>query len=226
MKKVVIAVALTLISACAAASQSVIVIVDSIGANIAQGQASQHFLTLVSNERDVLFRVIGSPGSSLGNTDKTGFNNQSIVNAINLVSGYWGWYDRVIIQAGTNDFSRNVPLTDTTNALRRILNKVRADGKLASVLDPIYRDGENTPNELGNTLGSYRYTMAIVCRQEYGDVCQFVPKSTSGMGSLTDHYDSNEVAQGGRLHPNVTGNRKMADWIKAEIFPAPATLKK
>lgn len=223
MKKVVIAVALTLISACATASQSVIVIVDSIGANIAQGQASQHFLTLVSNERDVLFRVIGSPGSSLGNTDKTGFNSQRTVDAIDLVGGYWGWYGRVIIQAGTNDFGRNVPWEDTVTSLRRILDKVRADGKKASVLDPIYRDGENVPNALGNTLNTYRYFMAIVCQQDYGDICQFVPRSTSGMGTQNNNYDSNEVAQGKRLHPNPAGNRKMADWLKAEIFPPAST---
>lgn len=221
-RAVFLAVAL-FISAAANAAQPVIVIADSIGSNIAQGQASQHFLSLVQNERDVLFRVIGSPGSSLGNTDKTGFNSQRTVDAIDLVGGYWGWYTRVIIQAGTNDFGRNVPWEDTVTSLRRILDKVRADGKKASVLDPIYRDGENVPNALGNTLNTYRYFMAIVCQQEYGDICQFVPRSTGGMGTLNNNYDSNEVAQGKRLHPNVTGNRKMADWLKAEIFPATST---
>lgn len=223
-RAVFLAVAL-FFSVAANAAQPVIVIADSIGSNIAQGQASQHFLSLVQNERDVLFRVIGSPGSSLGSTDKTGFNSQRVADAIDLISGTYGWYSKLIVQAGTNDFGRSVPLDATVTSLRRILDKVREDGKQAYVLDPIYRDGENVPNAQGHTLNVYRYYSAVVCQQEYGDVCKFVPRSTSGMGSLNNDYDSTEVALGKRLHPNVTGNRKLADWIKAEVFPTAAARK-
>lgn len=221
-------------SAAASASQPVILIADSIGSNIAEGQASQHFTSLVQNERDVLFRVIGSPGSSLGSTDKTGFNSQRTIDAIDLIRGTYGWYSKLIVQAGTNDFGRNVPVANTVESLRRILDKVRADGKQAFVLDPIYRDGENIPNSVNdsicpngqNTLNCYRFYMSVVCSQEYSDICTFVPRSTSGMGSLSNNYDSAEVAQNKRLHPNVTGNRKMADWIKANVFPVSSALKK
>lgn len=202
------------------AGQTWIVIGDSIMSDVPQGTSAQHSLHLVAAEKNVMFKSLASPGSSLGHTDKTGFNSDRATAAIDLISGSWGWYNGVLIQAGTNDFGRNVPWEDTVTSMRRILERVRIDGKKALVLDPIYRDGEDTPNALGNVLNTYRYFMWHVCTQEYADVCRFANRTNSVMGTLNNNYDSAEVVQTKRLHPNAIGHRKLADWIKLEAAAA------
>lgn len=230
MKNAVLALLLSLFAAHANANMTCILFGDSIGSTVAQGTANQHFLHLLTAERNVFFRSVASPGATLGHSDYTGFNSQRAVEIINQVRGLYGWYGCVIIQAGTNDFGRDDPVsvTKTVESLRRILAKVRADGRKALVMEPIYRDGENTPNSVndalcgatGNTLNCYRYFMGVVCQQEYGDVCHFAKRSNTPMGALNNNYSSVEVMNQERLHPNAVGHRKMADWIKAEAAAA------
>lgn len=224
MKKISLILLLSCICSLANASQTWIVIGDSIMSSVAQGTASQHALHLVAAERDVIFKNIASPGASLGSTDTTGFNSSYTDSAISQIGGMYSWYNGVLIQAGTNDFGRNVSVAETISSMRRILTKVQADDRKALVLDPIYRDGENIPNSLneaacgvnGNTLNCYRYFIAYVCEQEFSAICKFAARGDTVMGSLTNNYDSTEVAQNKRLHPNPTGHRKLADWIKAK----------
>lgn len=219
-KKAVLGLVLAILSVQAMAGTTCAVIGDSIMSMVPQGTAAQHALHLVAAERDVVFKNVSSPGASLGSADKTGFNSSRTTSAMDLIGGTWGWYNCVIVQAGTNDYGRNLPWEDAVISLRRILDRVREDGKHAMVLDPIYRDGENTPNDLGNTLNTYRYMMSVVCQQEYGDICHFAPRASTVMGAFNNNYDSTEVAQNKRLHPNAAGHRKLADWIKAEAAAA------
>lgn len=205
----------------ASATQTWIVIGDSIVSNVPQGQAKDMALNLVGAERDVIFKSIASPGAAMGMTDNTGFYNTSTLNTINQLYGFWGAYDGIIIQAGTNDFGRNVPWTDTANSTKAIIAKAKAHGKKVLVLDPIWRAGEDTPNTLGNTLNTYRFFMATECMNE-PTVCKFAHRENTVMGTSAGsaYYDSAEVAAGTQLHPNVAGHCKLATWIKLEAAAA------
>ena len=202
------------------AGQTWIVIGDSIMSGVAKGTSKQHALNLIAAEKDIYFTNLSSPGSSLGHTDKTGFNSTRTTGAIDLLYGYWARYDGVIIQAGTNDYARAVPVADTMASMRRILDKVTADGKKAIVLDPIYRDGEDLANSTGSVLNAYRYFMWHVCENEYSSRCHFAHRGNTVMGAFNNYYDSSEVAANNRVHPNAIGHRKLADWIKLEAAAA------
>lgn len=210
-----------LLTANAQASQTWIVIGDSILSAVPQGTASQLALNLVGAERDVIFKSIASPGAALGVTDQTGFNNATTLNAIKQISGYFGAYNGIIVQAGTNDYGRALNWGDTSNSIKAIIARAKADGKKVLVLDPIWRAGEDTANAQGNTLNTYRYFMFLACNDE-PTVCFFAHRENTVMGTSAGaaYYDVNEVATGTQLHPNVTGHRKLADWIKAEAAAA------
>lgn len=210
------------LTACAPAkaSQTWVVIHDSIGSSVAQGTASQLAYHLVSAERDIVFKSIASPSSALGATDRSGYNNTSTTGAIDLIRGAWNYYDGVIIAAGTNDYIRDIQPSSTVAALRRILGKVRADGKKALIMPILWRANENTPNGIGYTVTSYRYVIALTCVNEYPDVCYHAGLNNSPLmtsaGAATD-YDATETAQGKQLHLNASGHRKLADYIKLEL---------
>lgn len=212
------AVALLAAVSSQAATQTWIVIGDSILSSVPQGTASQMALNLVSNERDVIFKSIASPGAALGIADNTGFNSTSTTATLDHIAGAWLAYNGILIQAGVNDYNRNVTWQAMVDSLRRIMNHARALNKKVLVLDPIWRAGEDVPNGAGNTLNTYRFFMSVVCTQEYADICRFAHRENTVMGTSAGaaNYDANEVATGTQLHPNVTGHRKLADWIKAE----------
>lgn len=223
MKRIIAIALLAMASFTVSASQTWIVIGDSILSSVSQGTAKQLATHLVSAEKDIVFKSLASPGSSIGHTDHTGFNSVRTDYAIDLIRGAWNAYNGVLIQAGTNDFSRNVPTAQTIEGLRRILAKVRADGKKALVLPMTWRADQDVPNAVGATLVTYKYVMALVCVNEFGDVCWYGgwDKSplTTNAGAATD-YDVNETAQGKQLHLNASGHRKLADWIKLEAAAA------
>lgn len=201
-----------------AATKAVVVIGDSILAQgVPQGVAKQHALAIITQERDVTFKNIASPGAALGINDKTGFLPASTVSTLNQLAGYWGAVDGIIIQAGTNDFGRNVPWADSYNSTVQILNWANANGKKVLILDPIWRAGEDTPNALGNTLNTYRYFQLVACNN-YPAICRFGHRENSVLGTSAGaaNYDSAEVASGTQLHPNVNGHRILATWIEAE----------
>lgn len=201
-------------------SKTWIVIGDSIMSFVADGVSRQHALTLVQNERDVIFKNIGSPGATMGATDGTGFNSDQVLDTINRISGFFGSWDGVIVQAGTNDHAAGKSLDDVSNSLRRILGHVRAKGKKALVLDLIWRAGENDQNSTGNNLHMYRLCMAIVAKYEFPDCCTFISRTGTPLDVQSDNYAAAEVAAGKQLHPNATGHRIMADWIKTAAATA------
>ena len=209
-----------LLSGFASASQTWVVVHDSIGSGVAQGTAKQLAYHLLSAETDTVIKNLSSPGSSLGHKDRTGYNSAMTTNAIDLIRGAWNAYDGVVIAAGTNDYTRWVQPADTVAGLRRILNKVRADGKKALVIPILWRANEDVPNGAGFTVTSYRYFIALTCINEYPDVCHHAELAGSTLmtnaGAATD-YDATETAQGKQLHLNASGHRKLADWIKVEL---------
>jgi hypothetical protein len=200
------------------ASKAVVVIGDSImSQNVPQGVAKQHALAIVTQERDVTFKNLSSPGTSLGNNDKTGFLPATTVSTLNQLGGYYGAVDSIIIQAGTNDFTRNVPWADSYNSTVQILNWAQANGKKVLVLDMIWRAGEDTPNALGNTLNTYRYFQLVACNA-YPTTCYFGHRENSILGTSAGaaNYDATEVATGTQVHPNVAGHRILATWLELE----------
>lgn len=194
---------------------------DSILSSVPQGNAAQLALHLVSAERNVIFKNISSPAAALGITDNTGFNSGNTTATLNNIAGYFAAVDGILIQAGTNDFSRNVPWPDTCASLRRILDWAKALNKKVLILDPIWRADENTPNGQGCALNTYRFFMATVAG-EYPGVAFFAHRENTPMGTNVGaaNYDAAEVATNKQLHPNVNGHRLLANWIKAEAATA------
>lgn len=200
----------------AAPQKNWVVIGDSIMSGVPDGSAGQLSLNLVSAERNVVFKSIASPGHALGARDHTGFNNQTTIESIKSIGGFFSDFDGILIQAGTNDFGRNIPLADTVESLNRIMAFARKNGKKVLVLDPLWRANENTKNKLGLTLHHYRYVMSSMCAVDYRDICRLASRSNTVMGSAAGaaFYDHREVRGNVQLHPNAAGNRHMANWIK------------
>lgn len=198
-----------------------VVIGDSILSSVPQGTAAQLALHLVSAERNVIFKNISSPAAALGITDNSGFNSANTTATLNQIAGYFAAVDGILVQAGTNDFSRNVLWEDTVASLRRILNWAKALNKKVLVLDPIWRADENVPNGANYSLNTYRFFMATVTA-EYPGIAFFAHRENTPMGTSVSaaNYDATEVATNKQLHPNVAGHRQLADWIKAEAATA------
>ncbi len=158
-------------------------------------------------------------GNSLGNKDFSGFAGGTNAKAIlGTIAGIFNYYNGVIVQVGTNDFSRSVPWSDTVTGLRNILNQARAMKKKVLVMEPIWRRDQNIKNAAGNTLDTYRFFMYIVCVNEYPDVCRYAPRSSSALADekAARFYDANEVSKKKELHLNASGHRAYTDWIKLE----------
>jgi len=191
---------------------------DSIMSDVPGGTASQLSINLVSNERDVIFKSIASPGIGLGQSGQYGYNTNSLDDTLTRIGGFYSAYHGIMIQAGTNDYSMNVPWQDTYSSLTRIMLHARNHGKKVMVLDPLWRNGEGNKNTLGYDLSTYRYIMKTVCTKDFADVCRFAPREHTFMGTSAawNYYKAEEVTNGTQLHPNATGHRYMADWIKAE----------
>lgn len=218
MKKIIIAVLLSVVSMSALANRTWIAISDSIGSGVPQGQSWQHAFSLVSAERNIYIRNLSSPGSSLGDTRQGGFNNPNTAAAINMIAGANSAYCCVLVMAGLNDWGSSVPWQNTATSLRFILQKVRNEGKKAMVMSPIWNYREGIANADGLTLSDYRIVLANVCIGEFPDVCHFAKKSNTIMGSsaAAPYFDANEVAEGKQTHPNAQGHRYLADWIIQE----------
>lgn len=194
---------------------------DSILSGVPQGTAAQMALNLVGAERNVIFKSIASPAAALGVTDNSGFNSVNTTATLNQIAGYYAAVDGILIQAGTNDFSRNVLWEDTVASLRRVLNWAKALNKKVLVLDPIWRADESVKNGVNYELNIYRFFMATVVA-EYPGVAFFAHRENTPMGTSAGsaNYDAGEVATGKQVHPNAAGHRLLADWIKAEAATA------
>lgn len=191
---------------------------DSIMSDVPGGTASQLSINLVSNERDVIFKSIASPGIGIGQSDPHGYNSPNIDDTLTRIGGFYSAYHGIMIQAGTNDYSMNMPWQNTYGSLVRIMTHARTYNKKVMVLDPIWRNGEDKKNTLGYDLSTYRYIMKAVCENDFQDVCKFAKRENTFMGTSAalNYYKAEEVANGTQLHPNATGHRYIADWIKAE----------
>lgn len=198
---------------------SIMSLVSPSKVNGPEGHANQQAAFLIQKERNVNLRNVSSPGNSLGNKDFSGFAGGSNAKAIlETIGGVFNYYNGVIVQVGTNDFSRSVPWADTVTGLRHILNQARAMNKKVLVMEPIWRRDQNVKNAAGNTLDTYRFFIYIVCTNEYPDICRYASRSSSALADerAAKFYDANEVAKKKELHLNAAGQRAYANWVKLE----------
>lgn len=169
---------------------------------------------LVQEECNVIIKNLSSPGHSIGGPQ------HSFANGVDLMREFGGMfsaYDGVILQAGTNDFGRGIPIADTLAALTAILQEAQLGGKKVLVMDALWRWNEATPNSQGYTLGAYRWNVAITCNQ-YPGVGYFCTRTGTVFdnSSASPLYAANEVASGHELHLNAAGHRAYADWLKSK----------
>lgn len=166
---------------------------------------------LVQQERNVIIKNMSSPGHAIGGAQ------HSFANGVELMREFGGMfsaYDGVIIQAGTNDFGRGIPIADTLASLTAILQEAQLGGRKVLVMDSLWRWNEATPNSQGYTLGAYRWNVAITCNQ-YPDVAHFASRTGSVFdnSSASTLFSADEVAAGHELHLNTAGHRAYADWM-------------
>jgi hypothetical protein len=178
------------------------------------GKAMELASNRAQMEADVIIRNLSSPGHALAGP------THSFANGVDLmreVGGMFGYYSCLIIQAGTNDFKRNVPWQDTVASLNAMLSEAQAKGKKVLVMDAIWRRDEATPNALGHTLAVYRWNIAIKCN-EYPGTCFFATRNGTYLNdsSASPLYNANEVENGNELHLNAEGHRRFADWMMYE----------
>lgn len=201
-------------------SQTWVVIGDSLMSTVSGGVASQHALHLLAAEKDIFFKNLSVPGQALGVVGGSGFHNAYMVDQLTNLDGYFGaGFKGIIVQAGTNDHGRNVNWGDTYNSLIRILTYARAHGKKVLVLDPIWKEQELVPNASGWDLNTYRYFMNYAVSL-YTDCAFFAQRANTVLGTSAGaaYFDPAEAPN--RTHLLATGQRKYADWIKAEAATA------
>lgn len=220
LKKLLLLLGLTIIATPAmSATKTWVVIGDSIMSMVADGQAKDHALTLVSNERDVMFRSLSSPGASTGLAPNLGFNSTLVTSEMDSLRGIFNAVDGIIIQVGTNDFGANVTWTDEVASLNRILQYARTNNKKVLMLDIIWRWNEATPNSTGWALWNYRVARAMVC-SSWSDVCTYAARPAAFDAPSTTLFTASDVATGTQLHPNVAGQRIYANWIESAASAA------
>ena len=218
---------ISLIAACffimvapvAASQKTYVVIGDSIMSFVGDGEAKDHSITIVSIERNVMMKNISSPGITLGLHNAFGYNTATTPAILNQLSGAFSYVDGIIIQAGVNDFNGNVPWDDDASSLTAIINWAQAKGKKVLMLDLIWTWNENTPNAIGMTLYDYRVRRAILCGAK-PDTCIFAARPAVFDAPSTTLFTASETAAGKQLHPNVAGQRAMADWIESAAASA------
>lgn len=183
-----------------------------VGGN--NGAAYELASHLVQEECNVIIKNLSSPGHSIGGP------KHSFANGVDLMREFGGMfsaYDGVILQAGTNDFGRSIPLADTIASLTAILKEAQQAGKKVLVMDSLWRWNEAVSNAQGYTLGGYRWSVATTCNQ-YPGVGYFGTRTGSVFdnASASPLYSADEVATGHELHLNAAGHRAYADWLKSK----------
>lgn len=192
-----------------AATQQWIVLGDSYSTYVDGGQARHLDWTLISNERDVVFRNLSAPGAEMGHSGY--FNNQGVIDQIDRICG-WGSANchGVIIQAGINDYQFGSSWQAYVDSIQRVINWAAAHGKPVIILDLLYVGPENVPNVTGKTLGDYR-THRFFMGLNYGHV-HFFGRPASFNGSNPPLWSNG--------HPNIAGHRELANWIEAQASAA------
>lgn len=204
---------LTSVSAMASEAQKTYVVIgDSIMSLVGDGQSKDHALTLVASERDVMFKNISSPGASLGGVPPFGFNSALVTSELTSLLGVLDYFDGIIVQAGVNDFSGNMPWSTNAESLNRILDYARAHNKKVLMLDLLWMWNEANPNSTGWILLNYRIARSMVCAS-YPDVCVFAPRPAEFDRPSTTLFAAADVDAGKQLHPNVIGHRIYANWL-------------
>jgi lysophospholipase L1-like esterase len=181
------------------------------------GSSNQLAASLLMNERNVSIRNVSSPGIAIGINDYSGWGpKQKINDMLGTIGGAWSAYDCIIIQAGTNDFTRDVKWENTVTNLRIVLTHAKAMKKKVLIMEPIWRRDQNIKNKVGNTLDTYRFFMYIVCMQEYANTCYYESRSSSALADAkaSQYFDANEVKAKKELHLNAAGHRVWTDWVK------------
>lgn len=194
------------------AQKTYVVIGDSIMSMVADGASKDHALTLLSVERNVVFKNISAIGESLGLASPLGYNSTLTTDFLDQIGGYYGYFDGIIIQAGVNDFGQNMPWSTNAESLNRILDYARAHHKKVLMLDLIWMWNEANPNSTGWALFNYRIARAMVCNA-YSDVCVFASRPAVFDAPSTTLFTAADVAAGKQLHPNVIGHRIYANWL-------------
>ena len=203
------------------AAQTWIMLGDSIMSGVSpsvlngpQGTSVQMATHIIERDRNIVIRNLSSPGHSLAATDHTGFGN--IVPSLLNVGGFWSAYNGIIIQAGTNDFSRSSKWEDEVTSLRLIMNHAKALNKKVLMMNIPYRDDQEVPNALGHVLDTYKFFGYLVCL-EYPGTCYYGALDNTTLAVRTPSlYDPAEVAQGKALHLNAAGHAEYARWVKAQ----------
>lgn len=183
------------------------------------GTANQLTSHLLMSEKNISIRNISSPGNSISHRNYTGFGDTpSVTASLDRIGGFLGFYNGIIIQAGTNDFGRDVHPSNVVKSLRGILKYAKSKNKKVMVMEPIWRRDETVKNKLGFDLNAYRETMKKVCVNEYPTICHYASRQNSKLSnsSASKYFDGNEVKAKGELHLNAAGHRAYADWIKLE----------
>lgn len=197
-----------------------VVLGDSIMCTVSGGVANQHALSLIQNEKDVFIKNMSTGGNALGAANPAGYNNSYMTSVLDNMGGFMAiGVDVIIVQAGTNDHGLNINWGDTYNSLVRILTWARSKGKKVLVLDPIWKENEDTPNASGFTLNTYRYFMAYATSQ-FTDCAWFAHRENTILGTSAgaSYFEPTEAPN--RTHLTAAGQRKYADWIKVEAASA------
>lgn len=204
------------------AAQTWIMLGDSIMSGVSPsvlngpaGTSVQMATHIIERDRNIIIRNLSSPGHSLAATDHTGFGN--IVPSLKNIGGFWSAYNGIIIQAGTNDFSRSSKWEDEVVSLRLILNHAKTMKKKVLMMGIPYRDDWQTLNALGYDLNTYRFFAYLVC-VEFPGTCFYgtMDGQTTLAVRTPSLYDPAEVAQGKALHLNAAGHAEFARWVKAQ----------
>jgi lysophospholipase L1-like esterase len=203
--------------------QTWIILGDSIMSGVSNstingpdGKAKDLAANIVMNSRNISIRNLSSPGNTIGSKDHTGFGDVLATSAaLNMVGGYWTAFDGIIIQAGTNDFGRDLHWAETVHSLRNIMGYSRAMHKKVMIMEPIWRFNQDQPNKKGFTLDTYRFFMYLVCVQENPDICRYADRTLSGLADANSrkYFGANEQASSLELHLNAEGQKKYAEWI-------------
>lgn len=186
------------------------------------GTSKQLAANLLMNNKNVSIRNISSPGNSIGHSDFTGFGNTlSVTQSLDRIGGFFGFYNGIIIQAGTNDFGRSVDLPTFKKSLEGILKHAKTRNKKVLLMEPIYRADQNVKNKVGLVLKDYSNAMKNLCTT-YNTHCYFSDMSEEFFNqySFKSHYDANEVKVGKALHLNASGHERYYRWIEFEASRA------
>lgn len=186
-------------------TKSYTIIGDSISSYVPTGQGKHLCWSLITQERDVIFKNLSQPGAQLGHTGY--YNGPGFIDTLNRLSG-WGAINTngLIVQAGINDYNFGTSWTDYVDSLNQLISWTAQQNKPLMLLDILWSGSESLPNQAGKTLADYRthrYFMGL--NHPHVKFCGRPPAFDQLNPPL---YDDG--------HPNIAGHRELANWIETE----------